>query len=79
MAKPNSLYWLTMITWDFGSWKTFWLWAELYDQKSVNPDICLIANVPRWITDIYYNSVEDFKLLIDFLVSEFVSAKKRYK
>lgn len=56
-----------MITWDFWSWKTFWLGAELYDQKMSNPDICLIANVPRWITDIYYNSVEDFKLLIDYL------------
>lgn len=67
MAKPNSLYWLTMITGDFGSGKTFWLGAELYDQKMSNSDICLIANVPRWITDIYYNSVEDFKLLIDYL------------
>ena len=46
MAKPNSLYWLTMITGDFGSWKTFWLGAELYDQKMSNPDVCLIANVP---------------------------------
>lgn len=67
MAKPNSLYWLTMITGDFWSGKTFWLGAELYEQKSENPDICLIANVPWWITDIYYNSVEDFKKLIDFL------------
>ena len=67
MAKPNSLYWLTMITGDFGSWKTFWLGAELYDQKMWNPDICLIANVPWGITDIYYNSVEDFKKLIDYL------------
>ena len=67
MAKPNSLYWLTMITGDFGSWKTFWLWAELYQQKKDNPDICLIANLPRSITDIYYNSVEDFKQVINYL------------
>lgn len=67
MAKPNSLYWLTMITWDFWSWKTFWLWAELYQQKKQNKDICLIANLPRAITDIYYNSVEDFKKVIDYL------------
>ena len=65
--KPNSLYGLTMITGDFGSWKTFWLGAELYQQKKDNPDICLIANLPRSITDIYYNSVEDFKKVIDFL------------
>ena len=67
MAKPNSLYWLTMITGDFGSWKTFWLGAEIYQQKMENPDICLISNVPREITDIYYNSVEDFKKVIDYV------------
>lgn len=67
MAKPNSLYWLTMITWDFGSGKTFWLGAEIYQQKMENPDICLISNVPREITDIYYNSVEDFKKVINYL------------
>ena len=73
MAKPNSLYWLTMITGDFWSWKTFWLGAELYDLKSSNPDVCLIANVPRWITDIYYNSVEDFKVLINYLKIRFIN------
>ena len=67
MAKPNSLYGLTMITGDFGSWKTFGLGAEIYQQKMENPDICLISNVPREITDIYYNSVEDFKKVIDYL------------
>lgn len=67
MAKPNSLYGLTMITGDFGSGKTFWLGAEIYEQKMSNPDICLISNVPREITDIYYNSVEDFKKLVDYL------------
>ena len=67
MAKPKSLYWATMITWDFWSWKTFWLWAELYQQKKDNPDICLIANLPRAITDIYYNSMTDFTKLIDHL------------
>ena len=67
MAKPKSLYGATMITWDFWSWKTFWLWAELYQQKKDNPDICLIANLPRAITDIYYNSMTDFTKLIDHL------------
>ena len=67
MAKLKSLYWATLITWDFGSWKTFWLGAELYQQKKDNPDICLIANLPRAITDIYYNSMSDFTTLIDHL------------
>ena len=65
--KPNSLYWATMITWDFWSWKTFWLWAELYQQKKENPDICLIANIPWSITDIYYNSMSDFSKIVDYL------------
>lgn len=67
MAKPNTLYWLTMITGDFWSWKTFWLGAEIYQQKMENPDICLISNVPWEITDIYYNSVEDFKKIVNYL------------
>lgn len=67
MAKPKSLYGATMITWDFWSWKTFWLGAELYQQKKDNPDICLIANLPWSITDIYYNSMSDFARLIDHL------------
>lgn len=67
MAKPKSLYGATMITGDFGSWKTFGLGAELYQQKKENPDICLIANLPRAITDIYYNSMTDFSTLIDHL------------
>ena len=65
--KPKSLYGATMITGDFGSWKTFWLGAELYQQKKDNPDICLIANLPRSITDIYYNSMSDFTRLVDHL------------
>jgi DNA helicase HerA-like ATPase len=32
-----------------------------------NPDICVISNVPREITDIYYNSVEDFKKVVDYM------------
>ena len=67
MAKPKSLYGATMITGDFGSWKTFGLWAELYQQKKENPDICLIANLPWAITDVYYNSMTDFSTLIDHL------------
>lgn len=65
--KPKTLYGATMITWDFWSWKTFGLGAELYQQKKENPDICLIANLPRAITDVYYNSMSDFSTLIDHL------------
>ena len=65
--KPSSLYWLSMVTWEFGSWKTFWIECELYRLKSENPDTLIIANIPISITDRYYNSVEDFKKVVDFI------------
>ena len=79
MAKPKTLYGATMITWDFGSWKTFWLGAELYQQKKDNPDICLIANLPRAITDIYYNSMSDFTKLIDHLYRFYAETNNELK
>ena len=69
MAKPNSLYWLTMITGDFGSWKTFWLGAELYDLKNVQILICLIANVPGELLIfiiILLKILKNYWLFIDF-------------
>ena len=65
--KPTSNYWLSIITWNFGSWKTFWLGVELYRLKEENPDVCIIANVPRAITDIYYNSINDFQMILEHL------------
>lgn len=65
--KPTSNYWLSIITWNFGSGKTFWLWVELYRLKEENPDTCIIANVPRSITDIYYNSIDDFQMILEHL------------
>lgn len=65
--KPTSNYWLSIITWNFGSGKTFWLGVELYRLKEENPDTCIIANVPRSITDIYYNSIDDFQMILEHL------------
>ena len=65
--KPTSNYGLSIITWNFGSWKTFGLWVELYELKEKNPDICIISNVPRSITDIYYNSIDDFQMVLNHL------------
>jgi len=66
--KPNSEYWLSFITWDFGAWKTFWIGAELYNKiKNEDPEVCLISNVPWAICDMHYNSLADFTLLIDYL------------
>lgn len=71
-VKPNWLYGLTMITWSFGAWKTFWLGAELYELKKEKWDnVCIIANVPWAITDVYYNSLDDYALLVDHLYKFF--------
>lgn len=60
-------YGLSIITWNFWSWKTFWLWVELYKLKEENPDVCIISNVPRSIADIYYNSIQDFQMVLEHL------------
>lgn len=65
--KPTKNYWLSIITGNFWSWKTFWLWVELYRLKEENPDVCIISNVPRSIVDIYYNSLQDFQMVLEHL------------
>lgn len=62
---------MSIITGNFGSWKTFWLWVELYKLKSENPDVCIISNVPRSIADIYYNSLQDFQMVLEHLYTFF--------
>lgn len=58
---------MSIITGNFWSWKTFWLWVELYRLKEENPDVCIISNVPRSIVDIYYNSLQDFQMVLEHL------------
>ena len=67
MQKPSSIYWASLITWDFWKWKTFWIWCDVYKQKQEYKDICLIANLPRSITDHFYSSMSDFLKIIDYL------------
>ena len=72
-------YWLNIITWNFGSWKTFWLWTELYKQKEENPNVCIISNVPRSITDIYYNSINDFQTVLEHLYMFFEETNENFE
>lgn len=69
--KPTKNYGLSIITWNFWSGKTFWLWVELYKLKDENPNVCIISNVPWSITDIYYNSIEDFQMVLEHLYTFF--------
>lgn len=65
--KPSSIFGSSLITWDFGVWKTFWIGVDVYQQKTEYPDICLIANLPWAIVDHFYSSVDDFIRIVDHL------------
>lgn len=67
MSKPSSIYWASLITWDFWKWKTFGLGCDIYKQKHDYKDICIIANLPWAIVDHFYSSMEDFLKIIDYL------------
>lgn len=71
-------YWLNIITWNFGSWKTFKLWTVLYDLKEKNPDVCIISNVPRSITDIHYNSIDDFQMVLEHMYMFYEETNKDF-
>lgn len=66
-VKPANLFGATMITWNFGAWKTFGTFYEIYKQALKNPDYLVIANLPYKITWIYFNSFNDLCKLIDYL------------
>lgn len=79
MNNNTKNYGLNIITWNFGSWKTFKLWVELYNLKEKNPDVCIISNVPRSITDIHYNSIEDFQMVLDYLYLFYEETNKDFE
>ena len=69
----NSTFWSSLIIWDFWTGKTYWVEAICYEAKDKNPDdICLISNIPNAITDIYYNSPDDLRSLLEYLFRFFI-------
>lgn len=51
--------------WNFGSWKTFWTFLELF---KVDPNkTYIIANVPYSVVDHYYSTTEDLLNVFDVL------------
>lgn len=68
MFKINNTFGSSLIIWDFGDWKTFWIENICYSAKDKFPeDILLISNIPNKIVDVPYNSPEDLKLLIEWV------------
>ena len=71
----NSTFWSSLIIWDFGTWKTFWVENIVYKAKDKHPeDICLISNIPNSITDILYNSPEDLRQIIEYMFRFFIES-----
>ena len=73
MFNVNNTFWSSLIIWDFGTWKTFWVENICYTAKDKDPDnILLISNIPNAITDIFYNSPEDLRLIIEYIFRFFI-------
>lgn len=66
-------FWMRLITWTFGAWKTKNTYQELYLWKHLNPNWILISNVPYkdrdWnsLVDISFNSKTDLKTVLQHI------------
>lgn len=66
------MYWVKLVIWEFGAWKTLWTLSYMYDlKKKYKDNIIIIANIPIYFVDFFYNSRSDlryiFSLLIDYI------------
>lgn len=61
-------YWLRLITWKFGAWKTREIFRAAYKRKQQNPEWLLISNIDYDFVDVYFNSKKDFDFIMKDLV-----------
>lgn len=61
-------YWLRLITWSFGAWKTKNVFQSAFLWKKDNPDWLLISNLKYDFVDIYFDSKKDFDFILKDLV-----------
>lgn len=61
-------YWLKLITWTFGAWKTKNVFQSAYLWKLLNPDWIIISNLNYDFVDILFDSKEDFDFVLKDLV-----------
>ena len=61
-------YWLRLITWSFGAWKTKNVFQSAFLRKRDNPDWLLISNLKYDFVDIYFDSKKDFDFVLKDLV-----------
>ena len=71
----NTTFGSSLIIWDFGTGKTYWVENIVYMAKEKwKDDVCLISNIPNAITDIFYNSPDDLKQLLEYLFRFFIES-----
>ena len=70
-------YWLSCVMWNFGSWKTFWTFLELF--KLDKERTYIIANVPYSVVDHYYSTVEDLLNVFDVLWEYSIKTNEQVK
>lgn len=61
-------YWLRLITWWFGAWKTKNVFQSAFLWKKQNPHWILISNMKYDFVDFYFNSKKDFDFILRDLV-----------
>ena len=61
-------YWLRLITWWFGAWKTKNVFQSAFLRKKQNPHWILISNMNYDFVDFYFNSKKDFDFILRDLV-----------
>ena len=70
-------YWLSCVMWNFGSWKTFWTFLELF--KLDKERTYIIANVPYSVVDHYYSTTEDLLNVFDVLWEYSIKTNEQVK
>ena len=64
----NNTFWSSLIIGDFWTGKTYWVENLVYESKKKDPDgVLLISNIPNAITDIFYNSPDDLRQILEWL------------
>ena len=63
--------------WNFGSWKTFWTFLELF--KLDKERTYIIANVPYSVVDHYYSTTEDLLNVFDVLGEYSIKTNEQVK
>ena len=61
-------YWLRLITWSFGAWKTKNVFQSAFLWKKENPEGILISNLKYDFVDFYFDSKKDFDFILKDLV-----------